>query len=91
MYCTIEMIHASMRAHARTHARTHTHTHTHSHTHTHKHTHFMLVIPVYSPVKDTVVVNDRWGHGDVCINGGYLTCHDRYNPGLLSCINIYYH
>lgn len=29
------------------------------------------------------MVNDRWGHGDQCINGGYLTCHDRYNPGML--------
>ena len=35
----------------------------------------------YSPVKDTVVVNDRWGRGDSCKNGGYFTCHDRYNPG----------
>ena len=35
----------------------------------------------YSPVKDTVVVNDRWGSGDSCKNGGYFTCHDRYNPG----------
>ena len=34
-----------------------------------------------SPVKDTVVVNDRWGSGDSCKNGGYFTCHDRYNPG----------
>ena len=34
-----------------------------------------------SPVKDTVVVNDRWGSGDPCKNGGYFTCHDRYNPG----------
>ncbi|XP_065896195.1 alpha-L-fucosidase-like [Dysidea avara] len=36
-----------------------------------------------SPVKDTVVVNDRWGSGDSCKNGGYFTCHDRYNPGFL--------
>ena len=36
---------------------------------------------MYSPVKDTVVVNDRWGRGDSCKNGGYFTCHDRYNPG----------
>ena len=39
---------------------------------------------VCSPVKDTVVVNDRWGSGDSCKNGGYFTCHDRYNPGKLS-------
>jgi alpha-L-fucosidase len=36
-----------------------------------------------SPVKDTVVVNDRWGAGDGCRHGGYYTCTDRYNPGHL--------
>ena len=35
-----------------------------------------------SPVKDYVVVNDRWGHGDLCKNGGYFTCRDHYNPGV---------
>ena len=34
-----------------------------------------------SPVKDTVVVNDRWGAGDRCHHGGVFTCADRYNPG----------
>ena len=33
-----------------------------------------------SPVKDTVVVNDRWGQGTTCKHGGYLTCGDRYHP-----------
>ncbi|CAF3810942.1 unnamed protein product [Rotaria sordida] len=36
-----------------------------------------------SPVKDTVVVNDRWGTGMECHHGGYYTCGDRYNPGHL--------
>jgi alpha-L-fucosidase len=36
-----------------------------------------------SPVKDTVVVNDRWGSGDICKHGGFYTCSDRYNPGYL--------
>ncbi|KAK6176160.1 hypothetical protein SNE40_014494 [Patella caerulea] len=36
-----------------------------------------------SPVKDTVVTNDRWGKDAHCQHGGYLTCHDRYNPGKL--------
>jgi alpha-L-fucosidase len=36
-----------------------------------------------SPVKDTVIVNDRWGSGAACHHGGYYTCHDRYNPGYL--------
>lgn len=34
-----------------------------------------------SPVKDTVVVNDRWGKGDVGKHGDYYTYADRYNPG----------
>nr|CAD7261603.1 unnamed protein product [Timema shepardi] len=36
-----------------------------------------------SPVKDTVVVNDRWGSGIPCKHGSYYTCTDRYNPGVL--------
>jgi alpha-L-fucosidase len=36
-----------------------------------------------SPVRDTVVTNDRWGSGDPCTHGGYYTCEDRYNPGKL--------
>ncbi|KAI4469443.1 alpha-l-fucosidase [Holotrichia oblita] len=36
-----------------------------------------------SPVKDKVVVNDRWGLGTHCKHGGYFTCNDRYNPGVL--------
>ncbi|KAK7101787.1 alpha-L-fucosidase-like [Littorina saxatilis] len=36
-----------------------------------------------SPVKDTVVTNDRWGSGVMCHHGGFLTCSDRYNPGKL--------
>ncbi|XP_067938845.1 alpha-L-fucosidase-like [Watersipora subatra] len=36
-----------------------------------------------SPVKDTVVTNDRWCTGCACQHGGYYTCTDRYNPGHL--------
>ena len=36
-----------------------------------------------SPVKDTVVVNDRWGIGTHCQHGGYMTCKDNYNPQVL--------
>lgn len=36
-----------------------------------------------SPVKDSVVTNDRWGKGVSCHHGGYYTCSDRYNPGKL--------
>jgi len=34
-----------------------------------------------SPVKDTVVVNDRWGK-DVGKHGDYYTYSDHYNPGI---------
>ncbi|XP_068228221.1 alpha-L-fucosidase-like [Palaemon carinicauda] len=34
-----------------------------------------------SPVKETVVVNDRWGIGIPCKHGSFYTCADRYNPG----------
>ncbi|XP_055351700.1 plasma alpha-L-fucosidase-like [Paramacrobiotus metropolitanus] len=33
-----------------------------------------------SPVKDTVVTNDRWGDDAMCKHGGFLTCDDRYTP-----------
>ncbi|KFV96370.1 Plasma alpha-L-fucosidase, partial [Eurypyga helias] len=36
-----------------------------------------------SPVRDTVVTNDRWGAGSICTHGGFYTCSDRYNPGHL--------
>ncbi|CAF4413556.1 unnamed protein product [Rotaria sp. Silwood2] len=36
-----------------------------------------------SPVKDTVVVNDRWGRDTPCKHGDFYTCADRYNPGYL--------
>lgn len=36
-----------------------------------------------SPVRDTVVVNDRWGLNCICKHGGYYTCSDRYQPGHL--------
>jgi alpha-L-fucosidase len=38
-------------------------------------------INIFSPVKDTVVTNDRWGMDTNCVHGGYFTCHDGYNPG----------
>ncbi|XP_076005863.1 tissue alpha-L-fucosidase-like [Genypterus blacodes] len=36
-----------------------------------------------SPVKDTVVTNDRWGAGCACKHGGYYNCEDKYTPGKL--------
>ncbi|KAJ9592722.1 hypothetical protein L9F63_015602, partial [Diploptera punctata] len=36
-----------------------------------------------SPVKDTVVVNDRWGKGNIGRHGDFYSYTDRYNPGVL--------
>ncbi|XP_051949122.1 tissue alpha-L-fucosidase-like [Xyrauchen texanus] len=36
-----------------------------------------------SPVKDVVVVNDRWGAGCYCKHGGYYNCADKFTPGKL--------
>ncbi|XP_024915631.1 plasma alpha-L-fucosidase isoform X2 [Cynoglossus semilaevis] len=36
-----------------------------------------------SPVRETVVTNDRWGLNSICHHGGYYTCTDRYQPGHL--------
>lgn len=44
---------------------------------------FLAWLYTDSPVKDSVVVNDRWGHNISCHHGGFYTCGDRYNPGVL--------
>ncbi|XP_058790629.1 alpha-L-fucosidase-like [Phymastichus coffea] len=36
-----------------------------------------------SPVKETIVVNDRWGQNTSCQHGDFYNCQDRYNPGIL--------
>ncbi|XP_011501393.1 PREDICTED: alpha-L-fucosidase-like [Ceratosolen solmsi marchali] len=36
-----------------------------------------------SPVKDSVVTNDRWGINIGCKHGDFYNCQDRYNPGVL--------
>jgi alpha-L-fucosidase len=43
-------------------------------------TEFLAWLYNESPVKDTVVVNDRWGKGCSCKHGGFFACRDRYNP-----------
>lgn len=37
-----------------------------------------------SPVKDTIVTNDRWGLDTLCRHGDFFTCSDRYNPGMVT-------
>ncbi|KAH9502565.1 hypothetical protein Btru_069009 [Bulinus truncatus] len=48
-----------------------------------KSTEFIAWLYNNSPVKDTVVTNDRWGQSVMCHHGGFYTCSDRYNPGHL--------
>ncbi|RZC32185.1 alpha-L-fucosidase-like [Asbolus verrucosus] len=48
-----------------------------------KSTEFIAWLYNESPVKDVVVVNDRWGSGISCKHGDFYTCADRYNPGHL--------
>ncbi|XP_014779792.1 alpha-L-fucosidase isoform X2 [Octopus bimaculoides] len=46
-------------------------------------TKFMAWLYNESPVKNTVVINDRWGKDARCRHGGFMTCDDRYNPGTI--------
>jgi len=46
-------------------------------------TNFLAWLYNDSPVKDEVVVNDRWGSGILCRHGDFYTCSDRFNPGVL--------
>ena len=34
-----------------------------------------------SPVKASIVTNDRWGNTTSCKHGDFYNCQDRYNPG----------
>ncbi|ESP01432.1 hypothetical protein LOTGIDRAFT_230702 [Lottia gigantea] len=36
-----------------------------------------------SPVKDYIIVNDRWGNDSRCKHGGFLDCSDSFDPGTL--------
>lgn len=33
-----------------------------------------------SPVRHTLVVNDRWGKNSRCLHGDFYNCDDRFNP-----------
>ncbi|NP_001279640.1 tissue alpha-L-fucosidase precursor [Callorhinchus milii] len=46
-------------------------------------TEFLAWLYNYSPVKDTVVTNDRWGVGCRCKHGGFFNCDDKYSPSKL--------
>ena len=51
---------------------------------------FVSVLSCFSPVKDKIVTNDRWGEGIACHHGGYYTCTDRYDPGKFCDILVFY-
>lgn len=54
-----------------------------------KSTEFIAWLYNDSPVKNTVVVNDRWGSGDIiCHHGDFYTCADRFNPGIEIFIHV---
>lgn len=46
-------------------------------------THFLAWLYNDSPVRSTVLVNDRWGKGTPCKHGDFYNCKDHYNPGVL--------
>lgn len=46
-------------------------------------TNFLAWLYNDSPVKDTVVTNDRWGSDTMCKHGGYYTCNDKFDPGAI--------
>jgi alpha-L-fucosidase len=46
-------------------------------------TQFLAWLYNESPVRDTVVTNDRWGSGIACHHGGFYTCSDKFNPKVL--------
>ncbi|KAF7260685.1 hypothetical protein EG68_01940 [Paragonimus skrjabini miyazakii] len=46
-------------------------------------TEFLAWLYNESPVKQSVVTNDRWGDGCLCKHGGFFTCQDHYRPGKL--------
>ncbi|EFA86643.1 Alpha-L-fucosidase precursor [Heterostelium album PN500] len=48
-----------------------------------KSTEFLSWLYSSSPVKDTVVVNDRWGSECINTDGGFFTGGDRFDPGHL--------
>ena len=45
---------------------------------------YFNVLNNYSPVKDTIVVNDRWGNVR-CKHGDYFDCTDKYHPSEFDC------
>ena len=43
----------------------------------------------YSPVRETVIVNDRWGNDSRYHHGGVMTDPDHFNPSKSSSYKIF--
>lgn len=43
-----------------------------------------------SPVKDTVVTNDRWGKDAICKHGSFWNCQDKFKPGNEIKMQLFY-
>lgn len=41
-----------------------------------------IIYVVSSPVRDNILVNDRWGSETYCKHGDVKDCTDKYNPGM---------
>ena len=50
-----------------------------------------MLVFVCSPVKDSVVVNDRWGNNTRCKHGGFWNCQDHFDPGEASALLFLIH
>lgn len=44
---------------------------------------FLAWLFTNSSTRDSVVVNDRWGKGVMCKHGTFVSCRDRFNPGVI--------
>ena len=44
---------------------------------------------LYSPVRDNVLVNDRWGAGTACKHGDVRNCQDKFDPSMIGFVIIF--
>ena len=47
------------------------------------------MLPLYSPVRDNVLVNDRWGAGTACKHGDVRNCQDKFDPSMSSFVIMF--
>ena len=44
---------------------------------------------LYSPVRDNILVNDRWGNETRCKHGDIKDCADKFDPGIENILKFY--